>query len=157
MGYQKIWLAWILMESNWNQALEEMNFCHSWVRITMQHQEMCSFLGSVNANQLIWPKWAHLLTPLSDELGKRPFVEPQKWKMHLKLWNKSKLQIPSWHTPTTTQYSAYTLMLPTTKWVLKSCNKNGLLHIGLLCPVVLNLDSPESFFVDTHASCLLVL
>ncbi len=38
-------------------------------------KEMQSFLGTVNAYWLMWPKCAHLLKPLSDKLGKNTFRE----------------------------------------------------------------------------------
>ncbi len=34
-------------------------------------KEMHGFLGAVNTYWLMWPKWAHLLKPLSDESGKK--------------------------------------------------------------------------------------
>ncbi len=34
-------------------------------------KEMCSFLGAVNTYQLMWPKRAYLLKPLSDKSGKK--------------------------------------------------------------------------------------
>ena len=36
-------------------------------------KQMQSFLGAVNYYRDIWPKWAHILLPLSDKSGKKTF------------------------------------------------------------------------------------
>lgn len=51
--------------------------------------EMCGFLDAVNKYWLMRLKWAHLLKPLSNELGKNPFVGHQKWIKSLRSWKIS--------------------------------------------------------------------
>ncbi len=38
MGYQRSRLAWILVNTNWTQAMEEMHFCNPWTRTTSKPQ-----------------------------------------------------------------------------------------------------------------------
>lgn len=44
-----------------------------------QNLKMLGFLGAVNASCLMWPKYTHLLKPLSDKSCKKSFVGCQKW------------------------------------------------------------------------------
>ncbi len=71
-------------------------------------KEMRSFLGVVNAYWLMWHKCVHLLKPLSNEAGKKPFVGPPKWTRLSNLWKQSWLWMSSWQNPTTTCLFTFT-------------------------------------------------
>ncbi len=94
-------------------------------------KEMRSFLGALNAYQLMWPKHAHLLKPLSDESGKKTFhwtPETDKVFKHMRAGLAADVL---WHTVTITFLFIFTLTPLTTKWVLSLSNKSSLLLIVL--------------------------
>ena len=73
MGRPKNGITWLLAHPRGAQAL-------AWKIDAILHmvrprniKQMQSFLGAVNYYRDMWPKWAHILTPLSDESGKKPF------------------------------------------------------------------------------------
>ncbi len=74
--------AWAIQETNWLGYWLTPISITSWKKhissileqqLPCNLKEMYGFLGAVNTYQLIWPKWAHLLTLLSDKSGKKTF------------------------------------------------------------------------------------
>ncbi len=71
--------AWAILETNWLGYWSMSTGLKPWkkhISAILEKEsphnlkEMHGFLGSINTHWLMWPKQAHLLTPLSEKSGK---------------------------------------------------------------------------------------